>query len=80
MPVFKHNPAYELLGFRKVWKENAELAMEYERFISDVGGDQSGYDLIEKNLLMQCLNCMIICMISLQVQIFSSPGYIKFIT
>jgi len=39
MPVFMHNPKYELLGFRKVWQENIELGMDYKRFIKDVGGD-----------------------------------------
>ena len=29
MPIFKHNTAFEVLGFRKVWKENAELSMDY---------------------------------------------------
>jgi hypothetical protein len=40
--------------------------MNFERFVEDNGGDKSGYDLIENNLLLQCMNCVIIGLIALQ--------------
>jgi hypothetical protein len=39
-----------------------------------------GLEFIPKNFYLQMMNCFMICFISLQTEIFNSPGYVKFVT
>jgi len=39
-----------------------------------------GLQLDFKNLMLQLMNCFMISIISLQSEIFESPGYLKFVT
>ena len=42
--------------------------------------DTKGLSLNWINFGMQLLNCVIICIISAQTEIFNSPGYVKYVT
>lgn len=71
------------IGFRKVWEVQNENLFNYSNFINhtdDNEGKYSGYKLMGSNFYLQCINCLMICMISLQSEIFESPGYKKFVT
>ena len=39
-----------------------------------------GLVFLPKNFMLQMMNCFMICFISLQTEIFNSPGYVKFVT
>lgn len=42
--------------------------------------DYQGFDLQTDNLLFQLCNCLILCLISTQAEIYNTDGYKKFIT
>jgi hypothetical protein len=81
MPIFPPSDILEPIGFRKVWDVTKEHRDEltYAHMIKD-GDSYLGYEINWKNFNLQCLNCFMICFISLQTEIFKSPGYQKFIT
>jgi hypothetical protein len=81
MPIFPQSEILEPIGFRKVWDVTKEHKdeMTYSHMIKD-GDEFLGYEINWKNFNLQCLNCFMICFISLQTEIFQSPGYKKFIT
>jgi len=83
MPIVKYTPWMGYIGFRKVWEVISEEKFTYSKFINH--NDQtetiySGYELQTQNFYLQCINCIMICMLSLQTEIFESPGYKKFVT
>jgi len=70
-----------MIGFRKVWREPSSSLNYYS--LIDQGGHYEphmGLDIDWKNFWMQLLNCIMICSISLQTEIFYSFGYLKFVT
>jgi len=73
----------KFLGFRKIWSwpadHDAETAFSYEHFIERLGKAHPGLELQSLNLGLQLLNCVIISMITLQAEIFKSPGYQKYV-
>lgn len=67
----------KIIGFRKIWDYNNDSAFDYQALI--VATNYKGLTLVNTNFIFQMLNCAMICIISLQVQIFDSYGYRKFI-
>lgn len=82
------------LGFKKVWKEDPKMPLKnatadmviqkgYEGAMKGGSVENKRYlglTVDKLGFFIQCLNCMMAAVISLQKAIFDSPGYQKFIT
>ena len=76
-----------IIGFRKIWRNHYETAFDYNVLINSAESGVNpqtqqyhGLQLHWDSLMLQTLNCVMICAISLQSEIFSSWGYRKYVT
>lgn len=71
-----------IIGFRKIWRNTYETAFDYNVLINSAENpvEYHGLQLHWDSLMLQTLNCVMICSISLQSEIFSSWGYRKYVT
>lgn len=67
----------ETFGLRKVWVLENESDLDFKKLLQD---GHKGFQLDWYNLYVQCMNCVIICFISIQIEIFKSYGFNKFVT
>jgi hypothetical protein len=75
MPIIQDRPIFKSLGMRKVWKEGI-TSLNYSILINNWDrNDDGGLNLVVDNFWIQCLNCFMICSLSLQTEIFYSSGY-----
>mmetsp|Transcript_34734 Transcript_34734/g.53329 ORF Transcript_34734/g.53329 Transcript_34734/m.53329 type:complete len:261 (-) Transcript_34734:4378-5160(-) len=66
MPVFKYSESLEIVGFRKVWGVDSESQLSYYNLINlSSDGSFEGFQIHFTNFLLQCMNCVMICVISL---------------
>ena len=79
LPIIEYYDSLEVIGFRKIWKKNPDEIFTYKEFIQDEGSFD-GLNINKRNFVLQCMNCFMICAISLQKDIFNSPGYRKYVT
>ena len=81
LPLVSYPKWFESIGFRKIWTNESTYGVEmsYEQLINN-SDTFVGLEFNKVNFCMQLLNCMMIAVISLQTEIFESPGYIKFVT
>lgn len=85
LPIIEVSKTMADAGFRKIWSvEDAAgpiTRLKFPQLIDSVGTNNEIKFLIDKqNLLFQIMNCIIIAFIVLQNQVFSSSGYVKFVT
>jgi hypothetical protein len=72
----------QIIGLRKVWVVKNEGALTYSSLINHLDSQESNYNgfvLNFDNFCLQCINCVMITIISLQSEIFESAGYQKFV-
>lgn len=88
LPVVSYSTGLEIVGFRKVWSMSGN-ALSYALLVNAAGDDggvaagttvYNGLELDMQNFCLQILNCIMICSISLQAEIFNSSGYLKYVT
>ena len=75
VPYLPNIPALDLLGLRKNYPTR-DNSIDYLTFIS---GKTSVNLLNRSNVLMFLLNCVILCAISTQNEIFRSDAYREFV-
>ena len=75
MPYIPNYPVLEHFGLRKIYPPHPD-SFDYTAFIS---GHYDAPSLNFSNLLMQILNCVIVCTISTQSELFKSKGYKSFV-
>lgn len=85
MPLFDAQSSGRALGFRKIWinpLQPAGKAFAYQHYIDNLDStvEPRTLRLDWFSLTLQFLNCVIICTIMLQGEIFDSYGYNKFVT
>jgi hypothetical protein len=85
MPLFDAPSSGLALGFRKIWVNPvrpAGRAFQYQHYIDNLDSDDEPRTLRLDwfSLTLQFLNCVLICTIMLQGEIFDSYGYNKFVT
>lgn len=65
-------------------KQNDDQNLSYNDYINHTCNSTltgfAGQYLNYQNFYLQCVNCVMICILSLQSEIFSSFGYHKFVT
>jgi hypothetical protein len=81
MPMIQYDKLFSIFGFRKIWDTDNGEAFKYDRFYKDgiSGNNYVGLVLQSNPFILQVCNCIIICYVFLQVAIYDSPGYQKFI-
>jgi len=80
LPIFNNTIAEKHFGMRKIWKQPL-VHYNYEDIIK--GGFYhpfNGMVFDDQAFNMQMAICALICLISLQSEIFSSAGYIKYVS
>lgn len=78
MPLIQYHPFFEVVGLRKVWILQDPEDLSFKNLVSN--DNFEGFELSWYNLWIQCMNCVIICFISVQIEIFKSFGFEKFVT
>jgi len=77
MPFIQENLNLEYLGWRKVYVYDINT-LNYDYMVNNPDS-YAGITLDIENAILQCLNCLIMCAISTQAEIFKSRGYEEFI-
>lgn len=73
MPTFPENKSISWIGFRKVWKAETADDMSYENLmkVDEFGQPKfQGLTFDYLNFYLQCMNCFMISILSLQTEIF----------
>jgi hypothetical protein len=68
MPTMKFTPFMEVIGLRKVWIVRSQTGLNYSNLINHLDNDESsyqGFELDKGNLYLQCINCVMIAILSL---------------
>jgi hypothetical protein len=68
MPIFKFSPYMEIIGLRKVWVVEKGGSLSYSSLINHLDSEEQNYNgliLNKHNFYLQCINCVMISIISL---------------
>ena len=82
MSIVPKFEVFNIIGIRQVWEARYNREPSYYNLVNHLDTSESTYnslELNERNFYLQCINCVMISIISLQSQIFSSYGYKKFV-
>jgi hypothetical protein len=86
LPMIELHKVYTNIGLRKIWSYDPTVQSMDDVFSFDhlvyrynTGGVDTGLKIQPKSLMLQMLNCIIISIITLQTEIFKSPGYDKYV-